>query len=914
MKKFLATLIMLVAPILGMAQTRTAPALEIPNEFQAIQLFDQGLLAGPINFAALPSFPQDGTQIYCSNCQEVDPCVAGGSGAFAKRINGAWACSRGSGGGGGGVGDALLNPPTDELFRATAPGVKFKFQCPVGASSGDYVVQFIDTDSSNIMGIQCGTHSVVFSDGVSGFWKAAFFARSSGSVASGLSSPLLRDTNTGCAVGFLNAAGTGNNLICSDNLDELIMSGFTHMKLGSLYFPQVTSMLSGGAMIASGTDTGFSSTGVVYADAPAYASGAGGDFCKILNNAATAANTLKVDVDARGVGPGTDMFCDSLPVPDAYAGNVYLPAANIHIRSVAGMFLMHSRVHIYGDREGRTASGPTSGTVITACANDNAVCNGATFNPTAGAVCKDGGGVTTVNCPLVTWSLSANPGVPVTQMFATTLENLTINCNGISGCIGVRAGMFPISGSCTGKCGPQENSWIKGVRIEDFGNAGIGIQALPGTSNFQMADLNLLNENLAIADCSAAVAIDIIFDSTVAANGPKRVANVTNTNSHCTTKPLQTMKLDAGQVRVEGIRAEDVSNYNVDLGARSNFYGTTIINANGVVSGANNAIIHVNAGHSGGLTAISTYNNNVAGYTVLDDLHSIFVRVDCQSTTAIYTFGSGLSAPVISDAPCIPKVVAASAPFITNVVLVAGDIVKFVPASATYQITKNNNTTETKRPLGVALAAIPDTVVRVPVALEGSIVGLGGIPGPILDTAMPNCAAGDFVYYGPTTDGKAQCSTARPSNTGVLGIALNVVTAGNQIPMLIRPDAPLQPQITECTGTGTSASPSVISCGTNNAGLIKCAHAATGGLCEVTFTHIGSPLKTTTLIHLQGDTTITTGCDPLTLPLYPSLRSFANPTSTCSAGNTFDCFQFPVQTLGGTNGLCVQFDMENITP
>ena len=35
----------------------------------------------------------NGSQVYCYDCQRTDPCSGGGTGAFAKRINGAWVCN-----------------------------------------------------------------------------------------------------------------------------------------------------------------------------------------------------------------------------------------------------------------------------------------------------------------------------------------------------------------------------------------------------------------------------------------------------------------------------------------------------------------------------------------------------------------------------------------------------------------------------------------------------------------------------------------------------------------------------------------------------------------------------------------------------------------------------------------------------
>jgi hypothetical protein len=43
-------------------------------------------------FADLGS-PSNGAQVYCSNCTKATPCASGGTGAFAKRLNGAWDCN-----------------------------------------------------------------------------------------------------------------------------------------------------------------------------------------------------------------------------------------------------------------------------------------------------------------------------------------------------------------------------------------------------------------------------------------------------------------------------------------------------------------------------------------------------------------------------------------------------------------------------------------------------------------------------------------------------------------------------------------------------------------------------------------------------------------------------------------------------
>jgi hypothetical protein len=45
-----------------------------------------------VTFANLGT-PNNGTLVYCSNCTIANPCASGGTGAFAKRLNGVWVCN-----------------------------------------------------------------------------------------------------------------------------------------------------------------------------------------------------------------------------------------------------------------------------------------------------------------------------------------------------------------------------------------------------------------------------------------------------------------------------------------------------------------------------------------------------------------------------------------------------------------------------------------------------------------------------------------------------------------------------------------------------------------------------------------------------------------------------------------------------
>ena len=61
----------------------------------ALAVADGGIVpggGGGKTFAMLGS-PPNGTIIYCSDCTIANPCASGGTGALAKRLNGAWVCN-----------------------------------------------------------------------------------------------------------------------------------------------------------------------------------------------------------------------------------------------------------------------------------------------------------------------------------------------------------------------------------------------------------------------------------------------------------------------------------------------------------------------------------------------------------------------------------------------------------------------------------------------------------------------------------------------------------------------------------------------------------------------------------------------------------------------------------------------------
>jgi len=58
----------------------------------AAKLHTKGIEDTGTTFASLGT-PANGTLIYCSDCTIANPCAGSGTGAFAKRLNGAWVCN-----------------------------------------------------------------------------------------------------------------------------------------------------------------------------------------------------------------------------------------------------------------------------------------------------------------------------------------------------------------------------------------------------------------------------------------------------------------------------------------------------------------------------------------------------------------------------------------------------------------------------------------------------------------------------------------------------------------------------------------------------------------------------------------------------------------------------------------------------
>jgi hypothetical protein len=99
MKIHLVACLSLALCVLSFSQVKQTTAnLGVANVFTRPNQFTLGARLGPVTFLTLPA-EVNGLQIYCSNCQQTNPCLGSGSGAMATGIAGAWSCTSGSGGG-----------------------------------------------------------------------------------------------------------------------------------------------------------------------------------------------------------------------------------------------------------------------------------------------------------------------------------------------------------------------------------------------------------------------------------------------------------------------------------------------------------------------------------------------------------------------------------------------------------------------------------------------------------------------------------------------------------------------------------------------------------------------------------------------------------------------------------------------
>ena len=140
MRRVILALALLLVPALLLAQVNRYPPI-----------------IDTVNYASLGT-PKDGTIKYCSDCDQTDPCAASGTGSFAFRVTGAWACATTGAGGG------LASTGATGFAVETAPGVTTARELTntdglLTIQNGDGVSAnpVVNVDTSGVMTFSSGT-------------------------------------------------------------------------------------------------------------------------------------------------------------------------------------------------------------------------------------------------------------------------------------------------------------------------------------------------------------------------------------------------------------------------------------------------------------------------------------------------------------------------------------------------------------------------------------------------------------------------------------------------------------------------------------------------------------------------------------------------------------------------------------
>jgi hypothetical protein len=127
-----------------------------------------------VTYANLPT-PSNGQFVYCTDCQQANPCASGGSGAFARREAGAWNCA-GSGGGGGG--SYTFNSGTGTVASTVGTTITYNVDT---ATVPTFLTGATSIDFGSIAQNNCSTSTItvtgaVTGDAVAPGWPAALEA------------------------------------------------------------------------------------------------------------------------------------------------------------------------------------------------------------------------------------------------------------------------------------------------------------------------------------------------------------------------------------------------------------------------------------------------------------------------------------------------------------------------------------------------------------------------------------------------------------------------------------------------------------------------------------------------------------------------------------------------------------------
>jgi hypothetical protein len=225
MKSIKAVLLALLlgSSVFASAQgTQTEVTVEKDQTISGKKTFSKGVTLGPILFSALTTTPPqtNGTIVSVSDASATSPCTGGGTGALAKRINGAWDCSGGGGGGG------VIDPGSNGIMKRTALNIT----APAG--SADVIGMFSSCSGIQYLGADGACHTPFVS---------SVFGRT-GAVAAQTGDYTCAQV-TGCPPATTGYYALGNGLVCNGATDDTaalntLLSTVNTAGGGSIIFPQ----------------------------------------------------------------------------------------------------------------------------------------------------------------------------------------------------------------------------------------------------------------------------------------------------------------------------------------------------------------------------------------------------------------------------------------------------------------------------------------------------------------------------------------------------------------------------------------------------------------------------------------------------------------------------------------------------
>jgi hypothetical protein len=401
--------------------------------------------------------------------------------------------------------------------------------------------------------------------------------------------------------------------------------------------------------------------------------------------------------NARGI-TGTQTIAGSMIPSGSATGELLLGNATYWLTSSATSIAIPSRFHMIGIGTG--GQGSNYNTVIRACNGE-----------TTGTPCA--GGSFPANTPMVCFGFGGRCGGLANgnsnQGFDSSIRNVTIDCNGVSGCIGVQNKIA------------QENSGVYDTQIYNWGNAGVGLQitdeavptwaattayptlgfvvpltvnshyykntaaactsgstqptwsttggsvsdgtctwqdkgtSIPGGGMANSSYARLMVSNHKSMACTGS-AVGISVTDPVQGGGPKIIENVTVDNPNCTgSNPTDDIRVSGGEpMSLRNIHVETATN-GIDVGADGAAQGLVIESVSSALGVAVN-ISNAYGSATGGIAisdvgggCCTLIKDNINGNTVLA------TNEGSHGELAYYVLGAPGSGIVLTSATGIPS-------------------------------------------------------------------------------------------------------------------------------------------------------------------------------------------------------------------------------------------------------------------